>query len=142
MGRQLTKAERVEWGEYLRESADRLGLRDWTIDLCRTLDDEEPDDEGNFAMATCAHTYGRRHAVIKLHEKFLERRPDEQRHYIAHELTHCHFAPVWNQTRDDLTTLLGKPADTVFWAAWRQNMEYGVDGVAEQLARLLPLPPK
>lgn len=117
-----------------------LGLRDWEIVLKTETIDEEPDDNGALPLATCNFTDGRKHALIELSVEFLGRQPHAQRYFMTHELVHCHFGAAWRQVEKDLSPLLGRPAETVFWSAFERNMELGIDGVSQPLAGLLPLP--
>lgn len=61
---------------YIRDLADRVGLRDWKI----MLEDKAPDD-GNLGECFCA--YGQRVATIRLaeHETI-----EKLQHTIVHEL--------------------------------------------------------
>jgi hypothetical protein len=131
---------REYWIGYINAAVETLGLRDWEIALSDELIEEEPDETNVIPMATCNFTDGRKFARLELALEFIGRSPEEQRYYIAHELVHCHFGAAWRQVQKDLSTLLGRPADTVFWASFERNMEYGIDGVAHPLATVLPLP--
>jgi hypothetical protein len=127
------------WSKYIHDAAETLGLRDWEIVLKTDLLDEEEDDNGALPLAQCNFTDGRKHAVVQLSLEFIGRAAQVQRYVIAHELVHCHFGPAWRQVEKDLSAILGRPAETVFWNAFERNMELGIDGVA-QLADVLPLP--
>ena len=49
------------------------------------------------------------------------------------------MASVDDMMRDDLDTLLGKPADTIFWKSWRRQLEYAIDATAAAIAKHMPL---
>lgn len=128
----MTKRDRAELGRYIRWVADAIGLRDWELDLML-----EPAEEGH--VAEVDPTFGRRHAELRFCAKFRERDPEAQRNAVVHELVHCHLAPLQSQVEDDLDQLLGKPADLVFSLAFRRNLEYSVDALAEAIAEHMPL---
>jgi hypothetical protein len=117
---------RQKWAPYVREIADRLALKDWVIDV----DDDGPKDQSAHASIWIAH--GRKRATIYLSDEFLADSRPEQRQSIAHELIHVHNGPYWDavsRATDDDKNI-------------RMLMEYSVDGLADGVAPLLPLPPK
>ncbi len=119
----LTRRQR--WAPYVRQLADILHLRDWRLDI----DDGQPSDSE--AVAACNPVAGRKVATIYLSELFLTSDPADQRHTLTHELLHCHLGPM--------TRMLDiREART---PEWTLAMEYGVDGLADAIAPLLPLPP-
>jgi hypothetical protein len=111
---------------YLRDLANQMALKDWrpAVD-----NDAPPSDAG----ATVLPVQGRKFAVISLSEHFLNETPREQRHTCVHELLHCHFAQV------DL--MLSLFLDEEQRAIVDLHLEYVVDGLADAIAPLLPLPP-
>jgi hypothetical protein len=120
---QLTRRER--WAPYVRQLGDLLRLRDWRIQV----NEDAPGDSS--AIASCAPVEGRKYAVIRLGESFLTDTAEEQRHTITHELLHCHLGPMIRmiEAHDGLPP------------AAKLAMEYCVDGLADAIAPLLPLPP-
>jgi hypothetical protein len=116
---------RQRWAPYTRKLADILHLKDWRIDILEEL------PGGSDAIASCAPVAGRKYAVLRLAECFLTDPPIEQRQTLTHELLHCHFAP---------TMRLLEATDS-FGAAEKLSMEYFVDGLADAIAPLLPMPP-
>lgn len=112
---------------YLRDLADLMGLRDWTVSVHR----DPPDDEH---QASCHAVYGRKMAQIQLSENFLESVPDRQRQTLVHELMHAHFGPLNHLMRSELTD----PG----YRAFMLSLEYAIDGIAEEWAKRLPLPPE
>lgn len=134
--------------EYVRWCADAVGLRDWTlaVDITDDADLRATDDHdgtGQVWGAACAPIRGRKYATIKFgYEAIagLEAGDRETfRQTLAHELTHCHFAPLWDQLRLDLLEHLGQATYNVFIASAERNLEYGVDAVGEAIAPALPL---
>lgn len=123
----MTDPRRRRFGSYLRDLADRLGLRDWTV---RVLDGA-PDTPDAVATVDCPS--GRKIAAVNLSDGFLDLSPAEQRQTLTHELVHCHFWPAYDLAHQYLS-------EDAF-AAFRQALEYGVDGLADVLAPHLPVPP-
>jgi hypothetical protein len=121
--KQPTRRER--WAPYVRLLGDILHLQDWRLDV------SEESPNGVDSIASCAPIYGRKYAVIRLAESFLTDDPIEQRHTLTHELFHCHFAPMMRLLE----------ATESFGAAEKLSMEYFVDGMADAIAPLLPMPP-
>jgi hypothetical protein len=119
-----TVTARQRYLPYLRQIADLLRLRDWRLVI---LEELPPAD----AIASCAPVEGRKYAVLRFGESFLADTPEEQRHTIAHELLHCHLGPMCRM----IEAHEGMPP------AARLAMEYCVDGLADAVAPLLPLPP-
>jgi hypothetical protein len=119
---QVTRRQR--WYPYVRSLADLLRLRDWQFQINEDL---PPQD----AVASCAPVEGRKYAVLRFGESFLTDQPAEQRHTITHELLHCHLGPMCRMLE----------AESQFPPAARLAMEYCVDGLADAVAPLLPLPP-
>jgi hypothetical protein len=116
---------RQRWTPYVRQLADILHLRDWQIEIY----DDSPSDGD--ALASCQPVSGRKLGIIRLAESFLTDEPAAQRHTLTHELLHCHFGPPWRMLE----------AHNALPPAALMAMEYGIDGVADAIAPLLPLPP-
>lgn len=127
----MRKRDRKALGEYCRDVADRIELRDWHIDLSH-----EP--AGDPAWATSECIFGRRRVVLRFCEEFRSLTPDDQRNVVVHELVHCHLAALQSQLERDLERHLGLGADRVFFDSARRNLEYAVDGLASALAKHLP----
>jgi hypothetical protein len=125
----MTDVERVRWQRYARDLADRMGLKDWTIEF--PGERWHANDNGGSASATLA--YGRRLIRIHLPDRFHCDSLEEQRDSIVHELVHCHFAMMDGMVEDWL--------DGEKYKAYRRAWEYGIDAMAAALAPHLPLPP-
>jgi hypothetical protein len=121
--RQPTRRER--WTPYARQLGDLLALKDWRLEIV----EESPGDPT--AIASCAPVEGRKYAVIRLGESFLTDAPPEQRHTLTHELIHCHLGPMCRMLE----------AENAMPPAAKLTMEYCVDGLADAIAPLLPMPP-
>lgn len=115
---------RSDFTEYIAVIAGILCLSEWTLEV----DDCSPSDSD--AIAAIAPCRGRKIAWIRLSDGFLNDDPESQRHTIAHELLHCHFAMITHIAEDQIKD----------HRAWSLAMEYAVDGIADAIAPLLPLP--
>lgn len=121
----MTDPRRQRFAPYLRRLADLLALKDWHVEIS----DEEADDG---AAATVRWAFGRKQATVWLGAGFLDDSPEEQRHTLAHELIHLHFGPPYD------IAVEGLPDGSA--SAFRRMAEYAVDGMADAIAPLLPLP--
>lgn len=124
-----------EWGVvegYVRTIANVVELRDWTITVSR-----EPAPKG--CSGHVEITYGRKLATISLDSSFRGRSREDQRQTVVHELVHLHLESAANMVQNDLEQWLGKQADQIFYDGFKRQMEYGVDALADALAKHLPL---
>jgi hypothetical protein len=97
----MTDREYEILSQYVRDTADALGLKDWTMHVRRDPVAQD-DDEGEVAAAV-EPTYGRKHAVVWVCERFVAGySADEQRHDICHELLHLHLRGVRDVPRTSL----------------------------------------
>lgn len=130
----MTETEHVELEKYTRELANLMELRDWTISVL----DNPPDGTEAIACITCI--YGQKYARIRVRHDFFDRDPENQRQIIAHELLHIHLSGLeWS-----FNNRQGQLAPPVFQMAWdglKDVVEFGVDAIADAIARYLPLPP-
>lgn len=128
----MRRRDRRVLAEYIRTTADRLGLRDWTFEL-----QHEPCDDD--ALASVHPCEGRKVATICVAHDFRERKPAEQRQTIVHELIHCHHASASDIIRLDLVKQLSQSTYDVVFFGFRRQMEYMVDGIAEGIAHHFPM---
>lgn len=143
----LTVARRRAFGTYVREVADRVGLRDWHLDLCYgspTL--SRPDYAQDDFTAICEPTEGRRHAVITFSAEIVasaEASVDREwlRQTVVHELVHLHLSALTSTVRRDLCDRLASDAYHLFERGFTRHLEHGIDAIAYAWAEELPLPP-
>lgn len=128
----MTDGQRDSLGEYIRRIADEMALRDWTFSVLS--EPAEADESAHIDI-----TYGRKHALIRVAHDFVEFRPAAQRHSIVHELVHCHLEPACSIFQNEVQDALGFASGSLLWAGFKRNVEYGVDGLADAIAPLLPL---
>jgi hypothetical protein len=117
---------------YIRDCADRVGLRDWKITL-----DREPCENDDHLAAVHA-VYVRMSANVKVNAHFDHIDPDEQRHVIAHELTHIHMEADYDFIEENVAGMIGGSAWAILEPTLRLLREQAVDGVAKGLAQALP----
>lgn len=132
----LTQAEFRHFTKtYVRPLANDLGLRDWIIDVERT--EQDADVDGSFQrLATCEPCFGRKKARIEFYEPFWNLEPPVQKATLIHELLHCHFFPLLDIVRKDLPDQLGSSAFDLLYGGFLRQLEYAVDGIAAEIARL------
>ncbi len=121
-------------GPYIRHLANLLGLRDWTITF-----QAEPVVEDKQGQVQCI--YGRKQAMIKLAWDASHQDPEKVRHTVVHELLHCHLDPI-SRVVENVETNLGEALYGVVRCSHRDAIEWAVDGIADAVAPLLPLPVK
>lgn len=133
----MSRKDFARYGQYVRDRADNLGLRDWTFTLKHVALD--PDDD---ALAMIETTYGRRFATITLGYHFHTEKPEIQRHTVVHELLHVWFDQVELPVREGeaIWALVGKPAGKVLFHQVRNAVEHGVDAIATAISDGFPLP--
>lgn len=144
----VTERQHHDIGAYVRYCADQIGLRDWTLRVDITDDadlraTDDHDGSGEVWGAACEPVRGRKYATIKLGAEVVGVLEDGDRESfrqtIAHELTHCHLAPLWEQLRLDTIRHFGQSTYDVFIASAERNMEYAVDAIGDAIAPRLPL---
>jgi hypothetical protein len=132
----MNDAQHAYWQGYLRDLADRLGLKDWDVRINR----DKPD--GNCG-ADCLVWYGQKRATVRLNPDLFRRTDPEgradQRWTITHECLHCHM-----EYADEAVRLASKdddaPRTALFIEYYRRASELVIDGIATAIAPLLPLP--
>ena len=125
--------DRERFTYYIRDLADRVGLKDWRLVLL----DEMPANADR--AAECHPVYGRRFAQLRFSDDWATNDPDQLRRYVVHELLHCHFEPLdWvvNNTQPGL----GNHAFDIVHAAFVDALEVCLDAIATEWAETLPLP--
>ncbi len=122
----MTEAEFDRLCDFTRETASKLGLRDWTLWISR---ERFPKAKGIAADFTAI--FGRKHAKIRFCRNF--RRLDEPEVTVAHECIHAHFNELDALCRD-AARQMPKGAAKLFLETWDRQMELAVDALAEAWA--------
>lgn len=117
-----------KWGQYTRNLADAIGLRDWTF----RVDYAPLDNPGH--RAEVERTYGRKCATILIHDDFLQSSPEDQAQTIAHELLHCHIGGM-----QDHASLLRESLPSGVFAVWHPLFEWQVELAVDALADVIAL---
>src|ERR1700722_1209709 len=113
-------------------------LADWNIELRREPLSGKLDE---IAAAGVSSIGGRRLGRIWLRRDFDDFTRAEQRHFIVHELIHCHLAPL-RYYMDRQHCQQTEEVQSVLRAAHTSHEEYAVDDLARIIAPHMPLPPK
>jgi len=129
-----TGQQRAWLARWLRESADKLLLNNWTLRLWH----EPPADD---AHASVFATTGRVYAAFRFDNAIFEVSPEDARNHLAHELCHVLFEAPTQMIEHDLNGLLADQTLTLFKSAYRRQMEFAIDHLASLVAPLLSLPP-
>ena len=135
MSKQLLKGSYDELGAYLRDIADRVGLKDWYFNIVH----EPPDDQNH---AACVEVYyGRKVADIRFRNEWATWTPEELRETVLHELLHCHINPLRFHL-NNIQNAVGQMVYEPLYQGVTDYIEYAVDGIARNWAQTLPLPVK
>lgn len=127
----MSHTQFIALGEYVRWLADKLGLRDWTLVLSKTPD----EDPTNIASVTPVE--GQFRAVIQLSDTFADREPEDITNTLVHELIHCHHRDMNDLIRLGLPNYLGQTVFGIFGEGFRQAEERSVDALAGAFTDLL-----
>lgn len=126
------------YGQYVRDTANALGLRDWFFTL-----NHEPirSEDSCIGQVTC--TYGQKSALIELGYFFHTFSPEKQRKIIVHELLHVHVSQIKRHvspTHAEVSKILGLPASTILYDTLYLEEEMAVDALEQALSKFFPLP--
>lgn len=131
-------ADNRDWLEpYFRTLQDALGLAHWIIDLCDGWPEGEgaPDEETTGACCCTSESYHR--AEIYLGQDDYD--PETLRHFLVHELMHCHLRDLMEAARG-AAHLLPRMGSVVAMQRLTHEMEQTVDMIATAWLPSLPLP--
>lgn len=130
----MTETQWKTLGDYVRDMADVLGLRDWWLFLDHTPSDDD-------CVASVKVIYGRRNATIRVSTTFMDERLDAQRNSIIHELLHCHTSQIVNCVDHDLhnSGALGTQALDLLMNTMLRTTELAVDAISMSIADRYPM---
>lgn len=128
----MTERQSLSLARYIRNCADRLGLRDWKIGL----DDAPCDDHADASVYVIREIHT---AHVQVSSEFLTLTPERQRQVIAHEMAHVHMGADIDYLKVVLPALVGQVAWAPIEAALTTMHEQGIDGVSIGMAFALPL---
>lgn len=135
----MTKAHRRALGLYLRALADKLELRDWTVNLEIAKPDTRPRADGKQWGASSESTPGRKQVTVTFPPEVTDWDPDELRQTAVHELVHAHLAPLMEMIRIDLREHLGWPTYSLFCDGSTRWLEFAVEAWADSVSKHLPM---
>lgn len=118
---------------YFERLRNAMLLGHWTLHFSR----EAPDNDE--AAASIRAYEVRNVATVKLGEGWYAGSREARRHYAVHELLHLHLVRL-DYTTGDFEHVTDEYAWRLLWRAYHRQMELTVDGLADVLAPLLPLP--
>jgi hypothetical protein len=124
----------TRYGRYIRRVADQMMLQAWTFTLMH--DPPERDD----ALAVVEPWDGRKAARIWLCVDFDTFTPEVQRHTIVHEMLHMHMTGASDVMRLDTCDHLSQAVYDTLMSAFKRQVEYAVDGIADSVSEFFPLP--
>ena len=135
----MKKRDRKVLGDYCRLVADNLELRDWTVNVCVEKPDTPSRADGKKWGASSESTPGRKYVTLTFDPGCREWDAEELRGTVAHELIHAHFAPLMEVIRVDLYPHLARPTYELLSDGATRHLEFGVDAMADAIAKYLPL---
>ncbi len=135
----MRKCDRKALGKYVRWIANEMELRDWTFNVVVGRPDSPLNPDGHEWGASCGPIPGRKAATLTFAPWLRDGSREDLRQCVVHELTHCHFFGLWDTARRDTLAQMGQGAYDVWIAGVERHMEYGVDAMADALAKHLPL---
>lgn len=124
----LTEEQRVYLEQWVRRAADRMGLRDWAIQISRHMSGQ-PNVWAESFLAD-----HREDEWIALGKDFVEREPEAQRWTLVHELIHCHFQPVTRMAERLWENELGARTEATIDTAVSIVEERCIDRLARAIA--------
>ena len=128
----LLGGDRDELKYYIRELADLMGLSEWRLTL---LDDDCPPENG----ADVSITYGQQAAAIRIDGEWATFTPERLRHFVVHELVHCHVEKM-SWAIENVKDALGYIGWNLYHLSIKDAEEQTVDNIAYAWATRLPLP--
>lgn len=127
----FTNRQKKALSNYVTHVLKQLELSDWRINLS-----DDPPEHGD-AGASITSTYGRQLATLNLPNGFFDDDLTKIEHYLIHEICHLYSEGIDNVINNGPEILMGKPAFTVFFEAYKVAMEYMTDKLAYVVADLL-----
>jgi len=123
----VTASDQIALTLYVREIADRFGLKDWEFDV-----DREPTD--SVYDATTSTTSGKKYAVLWFRYDVRLWKLERLREVVLHELLHWHLAGADAAIQMDIL-----PEDDPRYKLFERFLEYSIDGIATAIAPHYPL---
>jgi hypothetical protein len=128
----MTPADRRHLQAYCLSLRDRLGLRDWQIEVS-----PKPPTHDEW-VAECFCPGGLRLAIVRFRDDFRQYTAHFQRATVVHELLHAVFSQTQDLVRDVLPNAMDEETHALFREAWFRQHELAIDTLAEALAPAMP----
>lgn len=126
---------RKQLGDYMRDMANLMGLRDWML----YLGHDEPDNPN--AAASCYIEHRQNEAIVRFCKDWPSLSPQQLRRYVVHELLHCHFHALWYPV-EHASSHLPPGVAYMLNEGFQDAREITLDNIARSWAEHLPLPVK
>lgn len=135
----MNKRDRKALAHYVRCIADEMGLRDWSFDI--EIGDADVDLPWEYisAFASIECVDGRKFATITFADDARDQPREYLRDSVCHELIHAHLNPACEIVRVDAKDGFSQATYEMLMASFRRNIEFAVDGLAEVIAKQMPL---
>lgn len=128
----MNDEQHAYWEAYIRALADLFGLRDYEIQLSRTLAED--------CIASNENWKTQRGSTVSISQWFMGNySPEEQRETILHELFHIHDRRHRELIRIYFDGKEGGRAK-LFLEMWNREFEYLADRISIAVAHGYPLP--
>lgn len=131
-------ADFQRFAAYIREVADALGLREWTIRVRLRPEANEEVDELEQVLARIKVSPESRFATIGLALTFADEPCRVQQLAIIHETLHIYFETLLLTTMDVLTDLIGTAHATTIEKYVATEKERAIDALAVALSPRMP----
>lgn len=129
--RVLTEPQRAYVEQWLRTTADLMGLRDWMVRASAYIAHDD-------AIASSFVRDRADETEVGVGRDFATNSSDEQRATLVHELLHPHFYRVTRLAFELIESELGKRTEAVIEAAVRSVEELTIERLARAIAPLFP----
>jgi hypothetical protein len=134
MDETLTKDRHRVLVNYIRDVADKMGLRDWQF----TVEERPETDDDGYMMQT--HTWGDSStATVYVGRSYWKYGPRMQREAVVHELVHWHTDKFAQSAYEVCDNELGREARYITRNMLKRLNELATDGIAAAWARQFPL---
>lgn len=132
----LKKGHRKVIGAYLRDLADKLGLRDWTVTVMHASPQDLGEDAGYLAQV--GSDPGAWEAKFYFRSDFPTLSDDQVRETCVHELVHVHRRVIRHFNDKTIKEVLSVDAWNTWLAAVTLLDETATDALARAIAPLMP----
>lgn len=126
-----TKTFQNALGDFLVYLLNWMELTEWRIRLI----DGYP--ESTTTAACIKGIYGTKFAQLQLSQDFFKYSMKDQQHFLVHEVCHLYSETIDSLIVNDLSSIMGMPAYTMFHSAYTLAMETMTDQLAFAISGLM-----